>query len=411
MPPRSQPRQTIQINVSLHPAQAEVHRHPARFKVVDSGRRFGKTLYGTFQTFEVGAQGGRAWWVAPSYKMTEVGWRPIRQMAQRIGAKVYKDDRIVEFPWSGGEIAVRSADSPDSLRSEGLDLVVLDEAGYTKEEAWTEALRPALADRKGRAIFLSSPNGMNWFWRLWLEAASGDNPDWHAWQFPTSANPYIDPKEIEDARRMLPERVFRQEFLAEFIDDAGSVFRNIHACATATPQEKPIEGHKYLAGVDWGKYDDWTCVAILDINEKAIVKIDRFNMLDYAIQVGRLTALAEIFRPEVIICERNSVGDPILEQLMRSGLPVQPFLTTSASKQLAVDALALALEKGEISFINDLSLVGELQAYGATRLPSGMLRYSAPSGSHDDQVVAVMLAWQGIASTISEVCYASVRLR
>jgi hypothetical protein len=96
---------------------------------------------------------------------------------------------------------------------------------------------------------------------------------------------------------------------------------------------------------------------------------------------------------------------------MRDGLPIQPFTTTSASKQLAVDALALALEKQEISLINDPVLVGELQAYEATRLASGMLRYTAPPGSHDDTVVGVMLAWQGIAATVMDVHFANVRLR
>lgn len=407
---RSSGQQTIQINVSLHKPQAEVHRHPARFKVVDAGRRWGKTLEGTFEAFEVGAQGKRAWWVAPSYKMTEVGWRPLRQMGQKVGAHVYKDDRVIEFP-NGGLIAVRSADTPDSLRSEGLDFVVFDEAAYAKEEAWTEALRPSLADRKGRAMFLSTPNGKNWYWRLWLNAASGDDPEWAAWQFPTSTNPFIDPAEIEAARRSLPERVFRQEFLAEFIDDAGAVFRNIHACVTATRQDEPIDGHQYIVGADWAKYDDFTSLSVLDVNQKAIVYIDRFNMLDYAIQVGRLKALCERFRPQVVIAERNSMGEPLVEQLLAEGLPIQPFLTTSASKQQAVDALSLALERQEIGLLDDRILIAELQAYEATRLPSGMLRYSAPSGSHDDVVTSVMLAWQGIAATVMDVYYASVRLR
>lgn len=406
----SNPQQKIEINVSLHPAQAEVHRHPARFKVLSAGRRLGKTLLGTFEVFEAGAQGKRAWWVAPSYKMTEVGWRPLRVMAQKVGAKVYKDDRLIEFK-NDGLIAVRSADTPDSLRSEGLDLVVLDEAAYSKEEAWTEALRPALADRKGRAMFLSSPAGRNWYWRLWTEAASGDNPDWHAWQFPTSANPFIDPSEIEDARRGLPEMVFRQEFLAEFVDDAGAVFRNIHACATAEWQDSAVAGHQYILGVDTGKYLDFSVIAVLDVNLKAIVHMDRFNMLDYAIQRGRLSAICDKFHPITTIVERNSIGDAQIEELMRDGLAIQPFLTTSASKQIAVDALALALEKEDIHFINDPVLVGELQAYQVTRLPSGMLRYSSPSGSHDDCCMAVMIAWQAIASTVTDVCYANVRLR
>lgn len=406
----SPPRQVIQINVELTPPQSEVKFSDARFRMMVAGRRTGKTYLGTLETFEVGARGGRAWWVAPTYKMTEVGWRPIRVMAQKVGAKVYKDDRTVHFP-NGGEIAIRSADNPDSLRSEGLDFVVFDEAGFAKEQAWSEALRPALADRMGRALFCTTPNGRNWVWRLWLYATTGDDPEWAAWQFPTSANPHIQPSEIEAAKRALPERTFLQEFMAEFIDDAGVVFRNIHACATAGWQEKRIDGHQYLFGLDWGKYDDFTVISVLDVNEKAIVHLDRFNMLDYAIQVGRLEAMVEKFKPQLIIAERNSIGDPVIEQLQRMGMPVQPFLMTSASKQQAVDALALALEKEDISFVDDRIFLGELQAYEATRLPSGMLRYGAAPGNHDDTVVSVMLAWQGISTAVTEVHYADFRLR
>src|SRR4030067_198797 len=157
---------TIQINAHPHPGQRMVHRHPARFKILAAGRRWGKTRLGVNECLAVAAQGGRAWWVAPSYKMSEVGWRPIRRMAGKVGAEVRKADRQVIFP-GGGEVAVRSADNPDSLRGEGLNLVILDECAFMQEEAWTEALRPALSDRQGKAIFISTPSGRNWFWRLW----------------------------------------------------------------------------------------------------------------------------------------------------------------------------------------------------------------------------------------------------
>ena len=128
--------QQIQLNAGPHPAQAEVHRHPARHKVVDAGRRFGKTRLGVMECYDVASQGGRAWWVSPSYKMSEVGWRPIRNLGARIGAEVRKVDRQVNLS-NGGSISVRSADDPDSLRGEGLDLVVLDECAFIQGRAWT----------------------------------------------------------------------------------------------------------------------------------------------------------------------------------------------------------------------------------------------------------------------------------
>ena len=92
------------------------------------------------------------------------------------------------------------------------------------------------------------------------------------------------------------------------------------------------------------------------------------------------------------------MGEPLIEQMQREGLPVQPFTTTNASKQQAVDALALAFERGEIEILPDRTLIGELQAFEARRLPSGLLRYEAPQGMHDDTVIALALAWQGLDS-------------
>jgi phage terminase large subunit-like protein len=189
---------TIQIDVKPHPGQALVHSHPARFKVLACGRRWGKTRQGVNEAYDVAANGGRAWWVAPNYKMSEVGWRPLRRIGQKIGAEIRRVDRQILLP-NGGEVVVRSADDPQSLRGEGLDLVVIDECAYVAEQAWTEALRPSLSDRQGSAIFISTPKRRNWFFRLFQQGLE-DGGEWMAWQFPTAANPYIDPAEIEAAR-------------------------------------------------------------------------------------------------------------------------------------------------------------------------------------------------------------------
>lgn len=383
------------IKATPHPGQAAVHNHPARFKVLDCGRRWGKTRLGVMECMDVAARGGRAWWVAPSYKMSEVGWRPLRRLAGQIpGADVHKVDRQIMLP-NGGEVMVRSADNPDSLRGEGLNFVVLDECAFMHEDAWNGALRPALADRLGGALFISTPKGRNWFWRIWQHAA-GDGAEWHCWQFTSYDNPHIAGSEIDAAKAHLPDRVFRQEFLAEFIDDAGGVFRRVMDAATATEQERAIDGHQYVFGVDWGKHNDWTVLCVVDVTASALVAIDRFNRIDYTVQIGRLRALTERFRPQRIIAEANSMGEPLIEQLFREDLPVQPFTTTNATKANIIEGLALAFERQTIRVLADQVLVGELQAYEMERLPSGLMRYQAPDGMHDDCVMALALAWSGV---------------
>jgi hypothetical protein len=312
-------------------------------------------------------------------------------MASKIpGAEIRRVDRQIFLP-GGGEVSVRSADNPDSLRGEGLDFLVIDECAFVTEEAWTEALRPALSDRLGRAMFISTPKGRNWYWRIWRRGQEESGSEWMSWRFPTSANPYIDPAEIEAARQMLPEATFRQEYLAEFIEDAGSVFRNIRACIAAPP-DGPAPGHWYVMGVDWAQSHDFTALVVMDAAARQVVEIDRFNQIGWDVQRGRLAAMAARWGVAAIVAEQNSMGGPNIEALQREGLPVYAFQTTNQSKQNIMVALQLAFERREIGIPDDPVLISELEAYEATRLPSGRWRYEAPAGMHDDTVIALALA-------------------
>jgi hypothetical protein len=263
---------------------------------------------------------------------------------------------------------------------------------FMHEDAWSEALRPALSDRQGRAMFISTPKGRNWFWRSFQRGLDEHNDEWMAWSFPTSDNPYIPDSEIEAARAGIPDRIFRQEYLAEFIDDAGGVFRGVMAAATALPGTPPAS---CVFGVDWGKHNDFTVVVVMG-TDGTMLAMDRFNQIDYTVQAGRLMALAEKWKPVQVIAESNSMGEPIIERLQRDGLPVVAFHTSNATKAAAIDALALAFERSTIQILNDPVLVGELQAYEMERLSSGMMRYNAPAGMHDDCVMSLALAWQGV---------------
>lgn len=384
---------TLTISLpKLHTGQRQVWEHPARFQALACGRRWGKTRMGALRCITEAAQGRRAWWVAPSYPMSAVGWRIIHRLAAQIpGAIIRQGERMIELP-TGGTVQVRSADNPDSLRGEGLDYLVMDECAFIKQDAWTEALRPALADRQGRALFISTPKGRNWFWRLWM---IDDGTEYKSWRFSSYDNPFVKNSEIDAAKASLPERIFLQEFMAEFLEDGAGVFRRVMDAATATEQAKAEPGTQYVMGADWGKSNDFTVLTVLDTSGR-MVYLDRFNQIDYAVQLGRLQALAERFNPVAIIAEQNSMGAPLAEQLLRMGLPVQPFNTTNATKTAIIDGLALAFERGDIAILPDPVLVGELQAYEMERLPSGLLRYSAPDGMHDDMVMSLALAWYGI---------------
>ena len=210
----------------LHENQKTVAESDSRWKILCAGRRFGKTRLGVQLCIETAMAGKRAWWVAPTFSIARVGWRDIMMAGYDLagmGAEVKMGDMIVSFP-NGGFISVKSADNPQRLRGEGLDFLVMDEAAFVKEETWTEVLRPTLTERKGSALFISTPRGQNnWFYRLWQDAETRE--DWERFKFSTVDNPAIDPKELESAKEEIGSLTFAQEYEAEFVNEGTQLFR------------------------------------------------------------------------------------------------------------------------------------------------------------------------------------------
>lgn len=369
--------------------------HPARFRVVVCGRRWGKTELGKVALIDTARQGGHCWWIAPTYGMADAVWRSLKAALEGVWLAKDEQRRRVELP-GGGVIQVRSSHEPDALRGAGLDLAVLDEAAFMPEEVWTGAIRPALSDRLGRALFLSTPNGMNWFQRLYQRGLDPLAADWQSFHHPTRSSLLIPPEEVDATRLEMPARWFRQEYEAEFIEDAGQVFREIDRLCTAQPSG-PQPGARYVAGIDWGRVDDFTAFAVFDVEARRLVALDRFRQVSWAQQRDRLKTLVARWRPDVIWAEANSIGSVNIEALQQCGLPVRPFQTTSRSKGPLIEGLALAMERGDISLLDDPVLKGELViSYTLERLPSGLYRYGAASGAHDDTVIAVALGWHGV---------------
>jgi len=381
-----------------HKAQARVLASRQRFNVLCCGRRWGKTTLGVNRLVERALPGNPVAWCSPSYRMLTEVWRDVRRAAGPVLTRVDSQQHRLEL-LGGGVIEMWSLDQPDVARGRKYAEIVVDEAAMVRhlEEAWNAVLRPTLVDERGGAWFLSTPKGLNFFKHLYDRGADPHYPDWAAWQMPTVSNPYIPADEVADSQRTLPERTFAQEFEAVFLEDEGTVFRRIREAATATPQDGKQAGHRYVIGVDWAKLYDFTVMCVVDTTTRELVHMDRSNKVDYAVQVGRLQALAQRFAPDAIYAEQNSMGEPLVEQLQRMRLPVVPFQTTNASKTAVVDGLALALERGELRLLHDEVLLNELLAYQAERLPSGLVRYSAPDGLHDDCVIALALAWSGAA--------------
>lgn len=258
--------------LDMHPAQRQVFESPARFKVVAAGRRFGKTLFAAATAIMVAASKPDAvvWWVSPSHDQSRIA---LRMVAKAIPQKHREVNKTLSeiYLSNGGRIAFKSGERRDNLRGEGLDLVIVDEAAFVTEDLWTQALRPTLSDRAGKALLISTFDGENWFYDLWRQAGDPDAKAWAAWKFPTSANPYIPADEIEEARRNLPKEVFEQEYEASPLAFAGAVFDGdeIDRAWQLGKEYEPRPGTLREAGVDWG----WNVTALEVCEETADGKI------------------------------------------------------------------------------------------------------------------------------------------
>jgi phage FluMu gp28-like protein len=374
-----------------------------RFNVAACGRQMGKTTLG-IRLAALGVQDG--WpcaWMAPTYKYLEDVWRQLRHVLEPVTIdKSEQQHRIATR--SGGSVECWSLDDPDAARGRKYRRIVVDEAALVRdlETVWQASLRPTLSVLQGDAWFLSTPKGLDAFHALYQLGQDPLQPEWRSWQMPSSASPFISPDEIAAARAQLPERTFAQEYLADFVQLEGAgVFRGVRA-VSRLQQRGPERGHQYVCGVDWGRTNDFTAISVIDATLGEQVALDRFSDIDFEYQAERLHRWAELYHPVQIVAEANSLGGPLVERLQtgyarlvgkaRAALPIYAWTATNASKAAVIQALALAIEQGQVTLLDDQVQQAELLAFESSITLTGMVRYAAPTGQHDDTVIALALA-------------------
>ncbi|WP_331235145.1 phage terminase large subunit [Natronorarus salvus] len=380
-----------------HTGQRAIMDHPARFRIVACGRRWGKSEMCAHLALERALEepDTTVWWVAPTYdQANDYGFT---KMVPLLSPDVVAGDpkrtkpRKIEFV-NGSSISFRSADRPDSLRGAGVDLLVIDEAASVPERAWIEELRPTLTDTLGDMIAIGTPKGRNWFYRWYQRGQSSDHADVASFQAPSYQNEHVPDSEIDDAREDVPERVFEQEYLAKFVDDTGGVFvgvreRNVEEYDLPVA---PSDETAYAIGVDFARLQDYTAIVVLDA-EGRLVAFDRLKETTWNRIQNRVEQLAETYDPCGVAVDATR-DNKIVADLKRSGLSVKPVNFTS-KKQLLIDNLATRLEGGELTLSSDAPvLVNELEVFEYDVTDAGTIRYHAPSGFHDDAVDALALA-------------------
>jgi hypothetical protein len=382
----------IQIRIEEpHAAQQAILDGEQRFNVVSCGRRFGKTRLALVRSLEPVLNGKPVAYFAPTYKMLKEFWREAVELYKPVITETSTSEHRFSVH-GGGSFSMWSLDSADTVRGRKYALALIDEAAMVAdlENAWNKVIRPTLTDYEGAADFYSTPKGLNFFYSLYTRGENEARKDWRSFHFPSTSNPFIKDAEVETARAELPEDVFRQEYLAEFIQGEGAVFRNITANLYAGG-DRPTQhaGHDLVGGVDWGQVNDFTAISVGCVTCQREVELDRFNKIDWHFQRERLKVTIEKWGVRDCLVELNSIGSPNFDELVLQGFPVSGFHTTASSKPEIIQSLALALEKEEMKFLDDAAATRELEAYEAKRsATTGRISYNAAPGFHDDTVIA-----------------------
>jgi hypothetical protein len=384
---------------SLHVGQQAVMDAHARFNVLACGRRFGKTTLGVNLLAPVALQGYPVAWFAPTYKLLLEVWEEFERLLEPVIKKKDTQQKRIKLI-NGGIVECWSLDSGTVARGRKYKRVGIDEAAMAAnlEKQWQEEIRPTLADYIGDAWFFSTPKGRNFFYKLFARGLDDLQKKWRSFQLPTLVNPYIAPSEIDEAKDELPSDTFQQEYLAQFLANAGSVFRNILAKLTkviTVPADHV--GHTKVLGGDWGQKDDFTALSIGCVDCRRELELERFNQIGWAFQRARIAELCKKWGVGFGLMETNSIGSPNLEALQSEGLPLDGFETTAQSKSPLIQSLALTLENEPFQFIDDAQGTIELEAYESKRnANTNRISYSAPRGMHDDTVIARALMREAI---------------
>lgn len=360
-----------------HINQQKILDSDSRFRVIMCGRRFGKSELAQLEMIQSASFGNDVAYVTPTYQLAKTFFNKLTEL---LPFENNKSDLHIKFP-SAGSIMFFTGERLDNLRGRKFHLVVIDEASFIPnlENGWLNSIRPTLTDYKGRALFLSTPKGKNYFYSLYMK--NGET-DWQSFKFTTYDNPYIEASEIDDARRQLPQAVFEQEYLANPMENASNPFGSQHINDCVKPiSNKPVSYY----GIDLAKSYDWSVIIGLD-SDGCVCFFDRFQ-LDWR---STKEKILQIDRSKPVMIDSTGVGDAITEDLQSHFNAMTGFKYTSTSKQQLMELLASTIHKKEVCFPDGV-IKDELDIFEYQFTANGV-KYSAPQGFHDDCVNALALA-------------------
>lgn len=258
---------------NLHDTQKIVALDPHRFRVLSCGRRWGKTTLAIDQMkARLTIPNSRVVYVAPTYQQArDIAWEQLKKDLVQAG-KV-NESRLEINLVKGSVIQLKGWESIETLRGQAFDLIVLDEVAMCRNFwlNWQEVIRPTLTDRKGEALFISTPKGFNHFYDLFGFEAK--DPDYKSFHFTTYDNPHIPKEEVDKAKKEVTEDRFAQEYMADFRKSEGLVYKEFNRFRHVFKKE-PEGVVKTFGGVDFGytnpcgvitiKKDKWAVYWVTD---------------------------------------------------------------------------------------------------------------------------------------------------
>ncbi len=315
--------------------------------------------------------------------------------------KTNEQELVVYFK-NGSILQLKGADEPDSLRGAGPYGIVLDEFAHMKFEAW-QVIEPIIRANAGWAWFIGTPRGRNHLYDFY-NRGQGENPEWKSYILKASESGIIPLDQLAESKLTTTTDIFNQEYECAFLEGEGQVFRNVKSVMVAEPKA-PIKDHLYVMGVDLAKSQDWTVIRVYDRSDNSLVYSDRFQQLEWPFQKAKIKSVADYYNKALVMLDATGIGDPIADDLLRSHVSVEPIKITTITKKELIEKLSIWIEQKKFKMFYQEYALFEYENFSYTRGPTGRYFYSAPSGYHDDVVLADALAIRGLQPVIYEEQY------
>jgi len=378
----------------LLPHQQEIIDDGHRFKVIVWHRRARKTTTAiTELTRQALRLVGAYWCVFPTYsEAKDAVWRDPNMLFRIIPPEAVKkrnEQELVVYLENGSYIQLKGSDDPDTLRGADVKGLILDEFATMKVEAW-QVIEPILRANNGWAWFIGTPKGKNHLHDFYIRGQE-DDEQWKSWHLKASQSGIIDQYELNESKKSMSESFFNQEWECEWLEGEGSVFRNVRGVCNAIPK-RPEEGHSYVIGCDLAKLQNYTVMAVYDKSNNSQVYQDRFRAIEWTYQKKKIAALSKHYNNALVLIDATGLGDPIADDLLRAGVPIEPYKFTETTKKELIEKHSIWIEQGKMHMLPLDETILEHENFTYTIGETGKVKYGAPTGQHDDIVIAHALA-------------------